>query len=213
MAGDGDEAEARTGSSTNPHFHLALCVCVCVNIFFNYGQAALNPEQFPVGPYNWHYKSHFTLICERKKKRNKEIERGRGGRGSKRKLRSLYKLLISGRRRSRSSSSRGKWENGKAANQQNDYPNSQLPPATPLLPPPRLKNLQRKIYFTILCRLWSPESCTCYPRLLAEAWNPRGMGQAVCVTLSDSLKREESAIRERGWGGVQTKHSTRFWQN
>lgn len=48
-----------------------------------------------------------------------------------------------------------------------------------------------------------------------DCWQRRGTQggwgrQAVCVTLSDSLKREESAIEERGWGGVQTKHSTRF---
>lgn len=49
-------------------------VCVCVYIFFNYGQAALNPEQFAVGPYNWHYKSHFTLICNNREKHKESKE-------------------------------------------------------------------------------------------------------------------------------------------
>lgn len=158
------------------HTFILRCVCVCVNIFFNYGQAALNPEQFPVGPYNWHYKSHFTLICERKKKRNKEMERGRGGRGSKQKLRSLYKLLISGRRRSRSSSSRGKWENGKAANQQNDYPNSELPPATPLLPPSQAKKFTAKNIFYNSLPTLVPRELHLLPSIVGRGVEPKGDG-------------------------------------
>lgn len=104
-----------------------LCVCVCVNIFFNYGQAALNPEQFLVGPYNWHYKSHFTLICERKKKRNKEIEREAEAQSKSCGRFTNCWLVAAGAVGGEAGA--GKWENGKAANQQNDYPNSP-PPST-----------------------------------------------------------------------------------
>lgn len=107
--------------------------------------------------------------------RERQVE-GRGGRGSKQKLRSLYKLLISGRRRSRSSSSRGKWENGKAANQQNDYPNSQLPPATPLLPPSQAQKFTAKnIFYNSLPTLF-PRELHLLPSIVGRGVEPKGDG-------------------------------------
>lgn len=71
----------------------------------------------------------------------------------------------------------GKWK----GSQPTERLPSTIPPPRPTssrsLPVTGPKNLQRKIYFTILFRLWSPGSCTCYPRGTAERGLGRGMGR------------------------------------
>lgn len=192
-----------------------VCVCVCVNIFFNYGQAALNPEQFPVGPYNWHYKSHFTLICERKKKRNKEMEREAEEAEAQSESCGRFTncWLVAGAGAGAAAVG-GNWK-WKSSQPTERLPQLTTPPShTPPPPLPGSKIYSEK-YILQFSTDFGPQGAAL---ATLDCWQRRGTQggwgrQAVCVTLSDSLKREESAIEERGWGGVQTKHSTRFWQN
>lgn len=91
-------------------------------------------------------------------------------------------------------------------------PTHNSPPATPLLPPSQAQKFTAKNIFYNSLPTLVPRELHLLPSIVGRGVEPKGGWgrQAVCVTLSDSLKREESAIRERGWGGVQTKHSTRF---